>query len=370
MQDGERSLGIFEAFAIDRLRVTKKEVLMTKIGIVCTMGPSIRSPQTLKNLSDNGMSIVRLNFSHGTFKEYEKDIALVRMLNKKYKKNVKILADLEGHRIRVGKIAGGKVELKKKQKLILTNKEVVGNNKKVSIDYRNSLTDIKRGMIVFIEDGNLILKVLSSKKDEIITEVQMDYLLKTHKGVNVPEAKLNFELLEEKDRNGMLFALKNGVDFVANSFVRDAADMQPLVDILKEQKNKKCKLVAKIEDRSGIDHLAEILDVVDGIMVARGDLGISIPVWEGPVFQKYIIRKCKEHKKFAITATQMLESMIDNPGPTRAEVSDIANAVLDGTNYTMLSAETSIGHYPEKAVAMMWNVIKFTEENKSKFSIK
>jgi pyruvate kinase len=329
------------------------------------MGPSIRSFHVLKNLSDNGMAIVRLNFSHGTFEEYKKDITLIRTVNKKCKKNIKILADLEGHRIRIGEIENGKVELKKAQKLILTNKEIVGNSIKIPIDYKNSLTDIKKGVTVFIEDGNLTLKVLSSKNDEVVAEVQMDYILKTHKGVNIPDAKLHFGALSEKDHRGIIFALENKINFLANSFVRSVQDMQPLIDILKIEKNNDCKLVAKIEDQSGIEHIDEILNVSDGIMIARGDMGISIPLWSVPMAQKYIIKKCKEHKKFVITATQMLDSMINNPIPTRAEVSDIANAVLDGTNYTMLSAETSIGHHPEKAVAMMWNVIKYTEKEQN-----
>jgi pyruvate kinase len=331
------------------------------------MGPSISSLEILKNLADSGMSIVRLNFSHGTFEEYEKNIELVRTLNKRYNKDIKILADLEGHRIRVGKIEDSKAELKKGQKLILTNKNIVGNNKEISIDYLNPLTDIKEGLVIFIDDGNLVLKVLSSKEDELVTEVQMDYVLKTHKGVNIPDAKLRFKPLEDKDRKGLLFALGQNVDYLANSFVRDASDMQPIVDIIKEQKAC-CRLIAKIEDMSGINNIDGILDIVDGIMVARGDMGVSLPVYSVPVMQKYIIKKCKARGKFVITATQMLESMIKNPVPTRAEVSDIANAVLDGTDYTMLSAETSVGHYPEKAVAMMGNVIKYTLENKSKIA--
>ncbi|MDR2251531.1 MAG: pyruvate kinase [Endomicrobium sp.] len=340
---------------------------MNKIGIVCTMGPSIRSLEILKNLADSGMAIVRLNFSHGTFADYEKDISLVRTLNEECKKDIKILADLEGHRIRVGKIEGGKVELKKGQQLILNNKDRVGNSKEISIDYLNPLTDITKGLTIFIDDGNLVLKVLSSKEDELVTEIQIGYVLKTHKGVNIPDAKLKFKPLEDKDLKGLLFALGQNVDYVANSFVRDAADMQPIIDIVKEQKAK-CKLVAKIEDMSGINNIDEILNVADGIMVARGDMGVSLPVYSVPVMQKYIIKKCKSRNKFVITATQMLESMIKNPVPTRAEVSDVANAVLDGTDYTMLSAETSVGHYPEKAVAMMGNVIKYTLENKSKIA--
>lgn len=337
---------------------------MAKTGIICTMGPATRSLPVLKKMADSGMTVVRLNFSHGTYSEYEKDFALIRTLNKKYGKNIKILADLEGHRIRVGDIKGGKVELKKKQKLILTNKEVMGGNKKIFIDYAGSLTDIKKGLDIFIDDGNLKLKVLSSKKDELITEVQTDYILKTHKGVNIPAANLKFPPMEKKDMEDMIFALKHNVDFIANSFVRTADDMKPLIYIIKEEGKKNiCQLIAKIEDRSGIDNLQSILDVCDGIMVARGDMGISIPLWTVPVVQKYIIKKCRSRKKFVITATQMLESMVENPIPTRAEVSDVANAIIDGSNFVMLSAETAVGQYPAQAVEMMGNIIKFTEKN-------
>lgn len=327
------------------------------------MGPATRSLQLLRKMANSGMTVARLNFSHGSHEEHEKDFILIKTLNKKYKKNVKILADLEGPRIRVGKIKNDKVLLKKKQKLTLTNKEILGNNKKIFIDYSGSLTDIKKGQDIFIDDGNLTLKVLSSTKDNLIAEVQMDYVLKTHKGVNIPQAKLKFPPMEEKDRQDMLFALKHNVDFIANSFVRTAEGMKPLRDILKSANNSKCKLVAKIEDRSGIDNLLSILDVCDGIMVARGDMGISIPLWTVPVVQKYIIKKCRSRKKFVITATQMLESMVENPIPTRAEVSDVANAIIDGSDFVMLSAETAVGAYPDKAVEMMGNIIKFTERN-------
>ena len=336
---------------------------MSKTGIICTLGPATRSIAVLKKMADAGMTVARSNFSHGTHKEHEKDFSLIRALNKKYGKNVKILVDLEGHRIRVGEIKDGKTELKKKQKLILTNKPVTGNNKKIHIDYSNPLTDIKKGMEIFIDDGNLKLKVLSSKKDELVTEVYTDYVLKAHKGINIPRANLSFPPMEEKDYQDMLFALKHKADFIANSFVRKADDMRPLISILRSLKNTTCKLIAKIEDRSGIDNLSSILDACDGIMVARGDMGISIPLWTVPVVQKYIIKKCKSRKKFVITATQMLESMVENPIPTRAEVSDVANAIIDGSDYVMLSAETAVGKYPAQAAQMMGNIIKFTEKN-------
>jgi pyruvate kinase len=329
------------------------------------MGPSTRSLKILKKMSDKGMTVARLNFSHSTYEEHEKDFKLIKALNKKYKKHVKILVDLEGHRIRIGKIKDGKTKIKKGQQLILTNKgkEVIGDNKRVFIDYLNPLADVKKGLNIFVDDGNLILKVLSSTSNELVTEVQIDYTLKEHKGVNIPQANLKFPLIEEKDREGMIYALEYDADFIANSFVRDRSDMEPLIDILKSKNNKNCELIAKIEDKTGIDNIESILKVCDGIMVARGDMGISIPIWSVPIMQKHIIKKCVLQKKFVIIATQMLESMIKNPMPTRAEVSDVANAVIDGTDYVMLSAETAVGQYPDKVVEIMGNIIKFTEKN-------
>ena len=336
--------------------------MANKTGIVCTMGPSTRSEKTIKSLSDSGMTVARLNFSHGTFEQYVKDIELIRNVNKKYNRKIKILGDLEGHRIRIGKLKDSKVELKKGQKLILTNKELIGDSKIVSIDYAGPMTDLKKGISIFIDDGNLKLTVSSGNKENVNTVVTTDYILKEHKGINIPDAKLHFPEIEEHDKKHIDFAIEYKLDYIANSFVRNKSDMKYLKKIVAEQ-HPKCQLVAKIEDREGIDNLASILDVCDGIMVARGDMGISIPLWTVPVVQKYIIKKCRSRQKFVITATQMLESMVENPVPTRAEVSDVANAIIDGSNFVMLSAETAVGKYPEKAVEMMGNIIKFTEKN-------
>jgi pyruvate kinase len=329
------------------------------------MGPSTRSLKILKKMSDNGMSVARFNFSHGTYEEHEKDFNLIKTLNKKYNKQIKTLVDLEGHRIRIGKIKNGEIRIKKGQKLILTNvkEKYVNNNEKIFIDYKNSLTDIKKGLDIFIDDGNISLEVLSSTNNEIVTKVQADYILKEHKGINIPKAELKFPLIEDKDRDGLIYALECNADFVANSFVRNSSDMEPLIDILKSKNNKNCELIAKIEDKAGIDNIDSILKVCNGVMVARGDMGISIPIWSVPITQKYIIKKCVFQKKFTIIATQMLESMIENQIPTRAEVSDVANAVIDGANYVMLSAETAVGQYPDKTVKIMSNIIKFTREN-------
>jgi pyruvate kinase len=337
--------------------------------IICTIGPSIRFNKILEILSNNNVSIIRINFSHGTFENHKNDINLIKTFNEIYKKNIKILIDLEGHRIRVCNIENNEVSLKKGQKLIVTNKKNIGNDKIIQIDYNNSLVDIKKNTDIFIDDGNLVLKVLSSSHNELITEVQTDHILKEHKGVNIPSINLKFDKLENKEREAVLFALENDVDFIANSFVRSVDDIKPIIDILNFYKNKKCKLISKIEDIFGINNIDDIINSSDGIMIARGDMGVSIPLWHVPIVQKIIIKKCKNYGKFVITATQMLESMIKNQIPTRAEISDIANAVLDGTDYTMLSAESSIGKYPEKSVEIMNNVIKYIENNKYKLEL-
>ncbi|MDD3066017.1 MAG: pyruvate kinase [Endomicrobiaceae bacterium] len=338
---------------------------MAKTGIICTMGPATRSLNVLKKMADSGMTVARLNFSHGSFEQYEKDIALIRTVNKKYNKKIKILGDLEGHRIRIGELKDAKpVALKKGQKLILTTKEMTGNNHTVFIDYSGPISDFKKGLDIYIDDGNLKLTVISVSKENksIVTEVKMDYLLKQNKGVNIPDAKLHFPEIEEHDMLHIEFAVKNKLDFIANSFVRNKHDMNALKKAV-SKRHPKCKLIAKIEDREGLDNITSIIDTCDGIMVARGDLGISIPLWTVPVVQKYIIKKCRSRNKFVITATQMLESMVESPTPTRAEVSDVANAIIDGSNFVMLSAETAIGKFPDKAVQMMGNIINFTEKN-------
>lgn len=336
---------------------------MAKTGIICTMGPATRSMPVLKKMADAGMTVARLNFSHGNFEQYEKDISLIRNVNKKYNKKIKILGDLEGHRIRIGELKNGQpVSLKKGQTLTLTTKEIIGDSKVVSIDYSGPITDFKKGLDIYIDDGNLKLTVKSVSKDSIVTEVEMDYLLKQNKGVNIPDAKLHFPAIEEHDMEHIEFAIKHKLEFLANSFVRSKQDMVALKKAV-SKKHPKCKLIAKIEDREGLDNITAIIDNCDGIMVARGDLGISIPLWTVPVVQKYIIKKCRSRNKFVITATQMLESMVESPTPTRAEVSDVANAIIDGSSFVMLSAETAIGKFPDKAVKMMGNIINFTEKN-------
>ncbi|NTV29830.1 MAG: pyruvate kinase [Candidatus Omnitrophica bacterium] len=340
--------------------------VIPKTKIIATLGPASEKAGVLLKMYRAGLDVVRLNFSHGTLDEHARRIALVRRLNRQYRRHVRILGDLEGYRIRIGKLQGAKpLELKKGQTLWLTADDSPGAGDRVSFDYRGPIRQIKKGQPVFIDDGNIALVVESASPKALKTRVAVGGFLKEHKGVNMPDLKLSFKGLTDKDRAALTFCLEERLDFVAQSFVRTAADITALRDFIgKAATDHRPQMIAKIENREGIRNLGDILKVSDGIMVARGDMGVSLPVYEVPVMQKRIIRQCKAAGRFVITATQMLESMTENLRPTRAEVSDVANAILDGTDYVMLSAETAAGAHPVEAVDMMNRVIKFTEANR------
>ena len=307
-----------------------------------------------------GMAVARLNFSHGALAGHRLRINAIRGLNKKYGHNIKILQDLEGYRIRVGRLKGSRpVLLKKGEGVFLTNARTMGSKDMVPFDYCGPLKDIKRGSSVYIDDGNIMLLVKKSTREYLQTEVVMPGLLKENKGVNIPGAVLSFQGLTDKDKTDLDFGMAGGVDFIAQSFVRGKNDILELKDYIKASAFRH-KIIAKIENRQGLDNIDEIIEVADGIIVARGDLGVSVPIYEIPVLQKIIINKCNRRGKFVVTATQMLESMTEHPRPTRAEASDVANAVLDGSDYLMLSAETAVGKYPVESVRMMRDIIRFT----------
>jgi len=309
------------------------------------------------------MDVVRLNFSHGNHRDHKKYLDLIRGLNNKYKRHIRILQDLEGYRIRIGKFKDKKaIELRKKQVIRLTNKEILSSNDVITIDYSGRLSDIKTGSFIYIDDGNIILQAKSRTKNYIKTEVIIPGVIKENKGINIPDINLQFKELTEKDKRDLQFGIKNKVDFIAQSFVRNKKDILNIRDFINDR-DFKCGIIAKIENRQGIQNIDEILEVSDGIMVARGDMGVSMPIYKIPILQKMIIKKCNQAKKIVITATQMLESMTEHVRPTRAEVSDVANAILDGSNYLMLSAETAAGRYPVEAVRMMNEIIKFTESS-------
>lgn len=336
---------------------------MPKTKIICTLGPSSSSETVIRKMIFSGMDVARLNFSHGQTSEHQRRLDTLKDINKKYRRRVKILQDLEGNRIRVGKLKDAKpLELKKRQKLWLFKEDVQGDVSGIHIDYEGSFLDIKKNLDIFIDDGNIRLKVLESSRNRLLAEVVIAGTLKESKGVNIPLASLKFPRITQKDKEDIEFGIRNEVDYIAQSFVRDKYDCLNIKKIFKERAPG-CLLVSKIESREAIENIDEIIAVSDCILIARGDMGISVPIWEIPIIQKNIIKKCNSKKKPVITATQMLEHMVEFIQPTRAEVTDVANAILDGTNFVMLSAETAVGAYPAAAVWMMNEIIKFTESS-------
>jgi pyruvate kinase len=267
----------------------------------------------------------------------------------------------------VGELADP-VLLKRGQIVWLTQQQIKGSNETIPFDYQGPLRSIKNGCQIFLDDGNIAMEVIGRGKDKLKVKVIVGGLLKEHKGVNIPDARLQFGSMDKKDVQDVLFCEKHGVEYIAQSFVRTKDDILEVRKLLKA--GTRCRVIAKIEDREGIKNIDEIIRVSDGIMIARGDMGVSLPIYEIPVIQKMIIKKCNRAGKFVITATQMLESMTENLRPTRAEVTDVANAIIDGTDFVMLSAESAVGKYPVETVAMMNNIIKFTEKNLPKLSSK
>ncbi|OGS23458.1 MAG: pyruvate kinase [Elusimicrobia bacterium RIFOXYB2_FULL_48_7] len=334
---------------------------MVKTKIVCTIGPASSSETVLRKLMLAGMDIARLNYSHGTHAEHKKKIIIIRRLNKKYGRHIRILQDLEGYRIRIGEIKQpGGIPLKKNQVITLSNTSSAENV--IPFDYSGSLKAIGPGCQIFIEDGTIVLDVKSVTSRFIKAQAVVPGVIKSRKGINIPGMKLKFAGLTEKDLADIDFGLENKVDYIAQSFVRNRKDMIAVRNAVKPALPL-CKVIAKIENRDGINNIDEILKEADGIMIARGDMGVSIPIYEVPIVQKQIIRKCIQKNKFVITATQMLESMTERLIPTRAEATDVANAVIDGTTMVMLSGETAAGKHPVEAVKMMNQIIRYTEQH-------
>lgn len=332
--------------------------MIPKTKIICTLGPA-SSYSVIRMMMREGMDCVRLNFSHGTHDEHKKKAGIVRELNKKYRRHIRILGDLEGFRMRVGNLKKP-VELRKGEIVWLTTEKKTGEGETIPFDCSAPLK-IKPGYEVYMDDGNIALRAIKVGRKGIKAQVMRGGLLKGRKGVNIPQADIKFPPLTEKDRRDIRFAVENRFDYLAQSFVRDKRDILRIKELVKSS-SPECKVIAKVENRTALENIDEIIEVSDGIMIARGDLGISIPVYQVPVVQKEIVRKCKEMGKFVIVATQMLESMTEHPLPTRAEVSDVANAVFDGADAVMLSAETAVGKYPVETVRMMNQIIKFTEK--------
>jgi pyruvate kinase len=335
---------------------------MVRTKIICTLGPASDSRGMLIKMMRTGMDVVRLNFSHGTLDEHLKRIKLVRDINRVYRRRIGILGDLEGYRIRVGRLKDPKgLPLKKGQEVFLTTRDVLGSGNLLSFDHSGGLKQILKGSQIFIDDGNIALVAESYTKDALRCRVVCGGVVKERKGINIPDVTIDFKGITDGDRRHLAFCVENKVDFVAQSFVRTQADIQ----LLKKEipaRGHQPGIIAKIENREGIRNIDGIMSACEGIMIARGDMGVSLPLWEVPIVQKQIIHKCNRAGKFVITATQMMESMTQNARPTRAEVSDVANAILDGTDYVMLSAESAVGAYPAGCVEMMNKVVKFAEQ--------
>ena len=335
---------------------------MPKTKIIATLGPASGNYTILRKMFAAGLDVVRLNFSHGTPKQHLELIELVRRLNKKYRRRIRIMQDLEGFRIRIGRFKGTKTrELKNRTVVWLTNDTEADGPKMIPFDYKGDLSRIKPKQLIYIDDGNLILRVKSISATSIKAEVLEGGILKERKGINIPDADLGFEGMTEKDKRDIKFGIKNKVDYIALSFVRDEKDVREAAELIKAHLPA-CRLIAKIESRQAIENIDKIIDAADGIMIARGDMGIAVSIYKVPIIQKQIIKKCNAAKKFVITATQMLEHMTEHSRPTRAEVTDVANAIIDGTDFVMLSAETAVGRYPYRSVLMMENIIRFTEK--------
>ena len=332
-----------------------------KTKIVCTMGPSTDKPGIVEKMIDAGMNVARFNFSHGTHEEHAARIAMVRAAADKTGAIIGLMLDNKGPEVRLGLFDGGKVPLKAGEQFILTAEDVLGTAKRASTTHNKLQDDVSVGDIILLSDGLISLKVLAIAGSEITTEILNDGVIGDRKRVAVPGAHLKLPPLSERDVSDVLFGVEQGMDFIAASFTQSADDVRAIRAVLKEV-NSDMAIIAKIESASGVRNIKEIIKEANGIMVARGDLGVEVPTEDVPIIQKMIIAESNIARRPVITATQMLESMITNPRPTRAEASDIANAIMDGTDAIMLSGETAAGSYPAEAVEMMSRIALRTEE--------
>ncbi|WP_231426802.1 MULTISPECIES: pyruvate kinase [Pedobacter] len=336
--------------------------------IVATLGPASAKPDVLYSMFNAGLDVCRLNFSHGSQADHQAVLDTIRDLNKKYDYNVGILADLQGPKIRIGLVKEGGINLINGKTTIITTQECIGNEDRIYITYQNFPQDVQAGEIILLDDGKLQMKVISTNlKDEVVCEIVHGGILTSRKGVNLPNTKVSIPSLTPEDRENLEFVLENDVEWIGLSFVRKAEDIIELKKIIAER-GKTARVIAKIEKPEAIANIDEIIAVTDGIMVARGDLGVECPMEEVPLLQKMIVAKCRAASKPVIVATQMLESMITTPRPTRAEVNDVANSVLDGADAVMLSGETSVGEFPLIVIETMQKIIQNIEQNNYPFN--
>ena len=336
---------------------------MRKTKIVCTIGPSSCNENTLKAMCLAGMNVARLNFSHGTHPEHLEKIELIKKVREELKLPIAILLDTKGPEYRIKTFENGKIMLKDGDDFTFTTEDVVGNEQRVAVTYQGLANDLNVGDRILLNNGLLIFEVTTTTETEVLTKVVVGGELSDRKSMSFPNKVLKQIYLSEQDKSDILFGIKNGIDFIACSFVSCRQDLIDVKSFLKENNAEDIDLIAKIENQSGIDNIEEICEECSGIMIGRGDMGVEVPFEELPAIQKQIINKCRILGKRVITATEMLESMIHNPRPTRAEISDVANAVYDGTSAIMLSGETAAGKYPVECVETMAKIARETEKN-------
>lgn len=336
---------------------------MRKTKIICTIGPTSENEETLTQMCKAGMNVARLNFSHGTHEEHLKKICLVKHVREKLNLPIAIMLDTKGPEYRIKTFENHSVIIKEGDSFTFTVDEVEGNEERVSVSYKDLISELKVGDRILVNNGLLVFEVVELKGNDAICTVITGGVMSDRKSMNFPNHVMKGPYLSEADKRDLLFGIENGVDFVAASFVSTKQDIQMLRDFLNANGGEDIDVIAKIENQAGVDNIDEICEIADGIMVARGDLGVEIPFVEVPSIQKYLIKKCRLLGKRVITATEMLESMIQNPRPTRAEISDVANAVYDGSSAIMLSGESAAGKYPVDAVRNMAEIAEYTEKN-------
>lgn len=336
---------------------------MTRTKIICTMGPAVSDYEKILELIDAGMNVARINFSHGTHDEHKKVIQNLKKAREAKKIPLAIMVDTKGPEIRLGDMKNGAVPVQAKQKILLVKKEVMGDDKQISLTPPEVLDDVEPGMRLLFDDGYIIAKVIEVSAKGVLLEMENAGTIKSHKSVSIPNAQANLPAMTEQDVSDITFACKNDVDLIAASFIRSADHVLEIKKLLASQGKSDILVIAKIENSLGVQNFDSILEVADGIMVARGDLGVELPLEKVPGLQKMMIRKCLQVAKPIATATQMLESMIKNPRPTRAEVSDVANAIYDSSSSVMLSGETAVGSYPIETVKMMKSIIHEAEQD-------
>ena len=335
---------------------------MKKTKIVATIGPASESDEVLRELFKNGLNVCRLNFSHGNHQEHQERIDRIKRISQEMKLPIGIMLDTKGPEIRLGKFSKGKIQLRQGRTFTLTSRDIIGDEEIVSMSYKGLPNDVKVGGRILIDDGLVELEVVEIENSTDIKCIAINNgILTDHKGVNVPNVKINLPAVTDKDIEDIKFGIKNDVDFLAVSFVRTGEDVIAIRKVLEENVGQNVDIISKVESQEGVDNLDEIITMSDGIMVARGDLGVEVKSEEIPLIQKEMIKKCNIAGKPVITATQMLDSMMRNPRPTRAEVADVANAILDGSGAIMLSGETAAGKYPVESVKMMYDIAMTTE---------